>query len=165
MRHLSPEKSITHSAESLHQNIFSDQTPLHAFPLSKCIREIVTALRKNDRKTILLQSRRAAEFRFAQSSSCSSNYKIASNGSFFNEEMFQSFSKMRMNLIFGDVFHFFSNESVARCEEMLLILNSIFKDDDNLDSAHMVLSDLCKHDYLLKLFLYLSYINFFCISL
>lgn len=141
MIHLSPEKINTSSAKSLGQNIFSDQSPLHAFPFSTCIREIVAAMRKNDRKTVLVHSRRAAEFRFQNSSSNSSNYKIAiaSDGRFLNEEIFQSFSKMRMNLIFGDVFHFISYESIARCEEMLLVLKSIF------DSTHVVLSDLCEH--------------------
>ena len=138
--------------QSLHQSTISDQNPQFAFPLSACLREIVTAVRNNNRRNVLLHSKKAAGLLFVQNGSRSSNVNKSNDGRFLNEDIFQSFSKMRMNLIFGDVMHYFSNESIVKCDELLSILIFIFKDKDNLDSAHMVLSDLCKYIFSLVYF-------------
>lgn len=135
-----------YSTRTLNQSTISDQTPIYAFPLSACMREIVTAVRNNDRRNVLLQSKKAADFLFVQNGS-KNVYKSANDRRFLNEDIFQSFSKMRMNLVFGDVMHYLTNESIVKCDELLSILVFIFKDKENLDSAHMVLSDLCKFKF------------------
>lgn len=126
---------------------------LFYYSLGSHLREVVVAVIDRNRRALSSHCKKAKDLLALHYE----NIVCMDGHTRINMSIFTSYSRMRMNIIFGDIFNFMSDAAKSLVEDLLLALQSIFGSGTDYSPPidHVVLSDLCETSSKFSIFSYL----------